>query len=194
MNPRFLTIAGLMGAGLACAAPARADIQKIEASGQWQAYAGAREDNRALCGIGTEGADTRRILIEQHTGETGLELLLRKDSWEIPANTPVVLQVQIDGGTAMPLQATGTDHQVAADLTFDQTVPFMRGIRAGRQILIAFPSGNETVWTGGLAGSARAINAFNKCRNGLGPAEAAAPTQPFQPAPSVQTPSVQSRP
>jgi hypothetical protein len=197
MNPRIVTVAGAISAALACAAPASADIHQLEVSGRWQAYSGAREDNRALCGIGTEGAETRRILIEQHTGETGLELLLRKDSWEIPANTPIVLQVQVDGGTAMPFQATGSDHQVTVDMTFDETVPLMRGIRAGRQILISFPSGNETPWTGGLSGSARAINAFNKCRNDLGPAQTTAPTQPFEPPPAVPPsvpPSVQSRP
>jgi len=185
MTPRMLLLVGAASVGLVCSLPAMAEYRQLASSGLWSAYGGTGDDGRALCGIGTEGAETRRILIQQYAGESGLEIRLRKDSWAIPANTPVEFQVQVDSGEPTVLQATGTEHQVVVAMTFDQSIPFMRGIRAGRQIRVVFPSGSELPWTGALTGSGRAMNAFNSCRAGLGPAVV---TQPFAPSPSAAPP------
>ena len=65
----------------------------------------------------------------------------------------------------------------------DQSAAFMRALRNGSVMQIIFPDGSEPMWTGGLSGSGRAINAFNDCRMQLEPG---LPTQPYStgPAPS----------
>ncbi len=185
MTPRTAAFIAVASAALTCATPAMADIRQLASSGRWSAYGGTGDDNRPLCGVGTEGAEGRRILIQQYAGDTGIELHLKKDSWDIPPNTPVTLQVQFDGVAPEPMQATGSDHQIVVNMTFDQSVPFMHDLRADRQIRVFFLSGNEPPWTGGLSGSGRAIDAFNTCRGGWVPA--GGPTQPFSPAPPVQS-------
>ena len=155
MNPRILALVGVASAALTCALPASAEIRTLATSGLWSAFGGKGDDLRAVCGIGTEGAETRRITIQQFAGDTGLELRLKKDSWAIPANTSVGIEVQFDRLPPLPLQATGSDHQLVVTMGFDQSIPLMRGIRAGRQIQIVFQSGNELPWVGGLTGSAR---------------------------------------
>lgn len=185
MTPRSAAFIAVAGAALTWAAPAAADIRQLAASGRWSAYGGTGDDNRPLCGVGTDGAEGRRILIQQYAGNTGIELLLKKDSWDIPANTPVTLKVQFDGRAPAPMQATGSGHQIVVNMTFDQSLPFMHELRADRQIRVFFLSGNEAPWTGGLSGSGGAITAFNTCRSGLMPAEG--PTQPFSPAPPVKS-------
>jgi hypothetical protein len=185
MTQRSSAFMAVAVAALTCAVPAMADIRQLAASGRWSAYGGTGDDNRPLCGVGTEGAEGRRILIQQSAGNTGIELLLKKDSWDIPANTPVTLQVQFDARAPVPMQATGSGHQIVVNMPFDQSLPFMHDLRADRQIRVFFLSGNETPWTGGLSGSGSAIAAFNTCRGGLMPAEG--PTQPFSPAPSMKS-------
>ena len=179
VTPRVFAVVGAACAALAVSLPASADVRVLATAGLWTAYGGTSGDNKAVCGLSTDGAETRRIAIQQNAGVNGLELRLTKDSWSIPANTQVELQVQFDRYPLVAMQAAGLDHALVATMTFEQSLPFMRGVRAGRQIQVYFPSGNEPPWTGGLVGSARALNAFNACRSGLGPA---AVTQPFRPA------------
>jgi hypothetical protein len=189
MIRRVPILAALASMAALCGQPASATIQPIATSGLWTAFGGTGDDNRAVCGIGTEGLDTRRITIQQFAGDTSLQLLLKKDTWAIPPNTQVGIRVQFDAWPPAALQATGAEHTLTVTLPFDQSVPFMRGIRAARQIRILFDSGNETPWTGGLNGSSRATDAFNRCRDDLTPAS---PSQPFNPqspaAPAAPTP------
>lgn len=185
MIARILAVIGVAAAALVCVPPASADIHTLVASGLWTAYGGTGDDKLALCGIGTAGVETRRIAIQQYAGDNGLDLRLTKDSWTIPASAQVEIQVQFDGASPVPMQAAGTDHQLVVNMTFDQSVAFMRGVRSGRQIRIVFQSGNELPWVGGLTGSARAIDAFNGCRRGLAPAAA---TQPFGAGPAAPSP------
>lgn len=167
---------------------AHAEVRPLFASGLWSAYGGQADDQRPVCGIATNGAEGRRVAIEQSAGETGLEILLEKPSWAIPDNTPIEVMLQIDGNAALPIRATGSATRVMIRMPFENSVPFMRGLRHGQQIRVYFPNGNETVWTGGLRGSSAVIDAFNDCRANLMPA---VPTQPFRgesgPGPSAPT-------
>ena len=187
MRARILAAVAVLSAALAATPPASAEMRSLATSGHWTAYGGTGDDNRALCGLRTDGAEARRIAIQQYAGGTGLELWLTKDSWAIPANTQVDIQFQFDAAPPIPMQAAGMDHTLVVGLTLEQSIPFMRGVRAGRQIRVLFQSGTELPWVGGLNGSARIINAFNACRGGLAPAVA---SQPFV----VPPPSVQGRP
>jgi hypothetical protein len=122
-------------------------------------------------------------------------LALQKDSWAIPPNTPIEMQVQFDRSGAVPAQGVGNGPRVVARMNFEQSVPFMRSLRNGVQIRVYFPNGNEPVWTGGLSGSGRAIDAFNECRANLVPTT---PTQPFSSsspsAPANAAPSAPTQP
>lgn len=179
------TLTGMMVA-------ASADPRPLGSSGLWSAYADTTVDNRALCGMVTVGGDGRRIAIEQAAGQSGLTLALNKNGWVIPANTDIDLRFQFDLNQQIPARATGAGSAVTVGLTFDQSIPFMRALRSDRQIRVFFPNGNEPVWTGGLAGSSRSIDAFNDCRASLGPSQ---PTQPFSspvgssPAPVTSAPT-----
>jgi hypothetical protein len=137
---------------------------------------GAGSDQRRLCGIATVGGDGRRIDIVQYGGDGGLELALQKESWSIPPNTGIDLQIGFDRSAATTVQGAGAANRVMVKFNFDQSIPFMRSLRFGSQIRVSFVTGNEPVWTGGLAGSSRAIDAFNECRTTL---DAGPPTQPF---------------
>ena len=170
-------------AGLVCfTATAQAQTQELYRSGLWSAYRGADEGG-SFCGIATSGGDGRRVAIQQAASETGLLLRLSKANWVIPDNTPVAVQFRFDDRDETPIQANGRGQTIDGHLNFEQSVTFMRTLRSGRVMQVIFPDGNETIWTGGLAGSSNAINAFNSCRASLAPA---APTQPYRPQPSPQ--------
>lgn len=157
---------------------AHAEQRHLVSSGLWSSYSDITSDNRGLCGIVTVGVDGRRIAIEQVARQSSLTVSLSKDGWAIPNNTGIDLRFQFDLNDQIPARATGAGSNVTVGLNFDQSVPFMRALRLGRQIRVFFPNGNERVWTGGLAGSSRAIDSFNDCRANLMPSQ---PTQPFSP-------------
>ncbi len=192
MRRHLITLAAIAASVSCVPGAARADMRPLESSGLWSAYGGTGPDNRPVCGITTVGADGRRIKIEQFAGDVGLELTLAKDSWSIPDGTPIDLRVQFSTRSqAIPLRGTGNGHAVHVQLTFDESVPFMRQLRGGRQILVFFPSGNEQYWSGGLLGTARAIDAFDDCRTAMAPP---APTQPFSGAPATAPSATASSP
>jgi hypothetical protein len=191
MTRSKLALAGLAAFAAAAAIPAsaRADTRILATQGLWSAYSGIGHQDRALCGIATTGADGRRILIQQYSGENGVLFSLQKDSWTVPEGTQMELRVQFDTAEATLARASGAGHLVEVEMTFEQSVPFMRDLRYGRQIQISFPNGNEAGWTGGLLGSGRAIDVFNECRMNFPPP--GGPTQPFVRAaapPAVQAP------
>ncbi len=196
---RWVLPAMALAGSLALPALARAEIRPLYTSGLWSAYGGTAENQRAVCGISTAGAEGRRIAIQQFTGDKNLDVVLEKPSWSIPDNTPVEVVVQVDGYSTRLERVTGTGTRVYAHLPFDASIPFMRAVRAGQQIRVGFPNGTEAVWTGGLRGSSAVINAFNECRAAFTPATRTqpfssdpatrpiAPTQPFAPQPPAST-------
>jgi hypothetical protein len=190
INPMRTSIVALALVA-AFAAPAWAETRTIQTSGLWSSYGGTDDNNRAVCGISTAGADGRRVSIQQAAGETELVFMLEKPSWAIPDNTPIDLQIQFDNGQPNPDRATGTGNRVSLSLPFERSVAFMRLLRERSQLRVYFPNGNETPWTGGLGGSSGAINAFNDCRAALAPS---GPTQPFPASPANPTQPFPSRP
>lgn len=173
---RSALLIGTLLATMSVAGQGHAETRTLASSGLWSTYGGTDEGGHNVCGVVTVGADGRRIDISQSVSDGGIELALQKDSWAIPPNTPIEMQVQFDRSAAVPTQGVGNGPRVTARMNFEQSVPFMRSLRNGVQIRVFFPSGNEPVWTGGLSGSGRAIDAFNECRANL---MASSPTQPF---------------
>ncbi len=171
----LVCVAGLSSAALA------GETHTLGGSGLWSAYGGTADDGRSLCGITTAGPTGKRISVQQTTGQPGIDLVLRKDSWTIPPTTPVDVSVRFDSGGSFTGRATGDGPQLVLTMSFEQSVPFMRGVRDGSVIEVTFPNGNEPVWAGGLGGSSRAIDLFNRCRSAMGPAT---PTQPYATSPA----------
>lgn len=183
---RFRLALGALVAAVSASA-AHAETRTLANSGLWSTYGGSDDQQRRVCGVVTVGGDGRRIDIAQYAIDGGIDLSLHRDSWAIPPNTEIPLQVQFDRDGAVQSRGIGEGRRVVSHLSFAQSVPFMRALRNGVQIRIFFPSGNEPVWTGGLSGSSRAIDAFNDCRTSLSSAN---PTQPYAsaPAPAVAAP------
>lgn len=172
------------------AAGAQGAPQILATAGLWNAFAANGADQRPVCGISTTGADGRRIVVQQASGETGVQVMLEKPSWAIPDQTAVDVSFQFDNGGASAERATGNATQLTVDLPFDRSVAFMRSLRGGSQIRVYFPSGNEAVWTGGLRGTSAMIDAFNDCRSRFATTPASGPTQPFaSPAPANPAPT-----
>jgi hypothetical protein len=182
---RLTLLAGCALAACAAVNPARAELRTIANAGLWSTYGGTDDQQRRVCGVVTVGGDGRRIDVAQYSADGGIDLSLQKDSWSIPANTGIDMQLQFDRDGAVPQHGIGDGRRVVAHMDFAQTVPFMRALRNGVQIRVFFPNGNEPVWTGGLSGSGRAIDAFNDCRASL---SAGAPTQPYAASPALQQP------
>jgi uncharacterized iron-regulated membrane protein len=159
--------------------------QRLASAGLWTAFAATQAD-RQICGIATTGADGRQIVVQQLSGESGIQVALEKPSWSIPDATVVDLAFQFDGGTAVGERANGSGTRLTVDLPFDRSVAFMRSFRYGGQIQVHFPNGNEPVWTGGLRGSSAMVDTFNDCRSRFVAAPLNGPTQPFAPAAPAQ--------
>jgi hypothetical protein len=162
------------------------ETHSLGGAGLWSAYGGTTDDGRSICGITTLGPTGKRISIQQTSGQTDIDVLLRKDSWTIPPNTPLDIAVQFDSGGSFSGRAMGEGPQLVLGMSFAQSVPFMRGVRDGSVIEVTFPNGNEPIWAGGLGGSSKAIDLFNRCRSAMvGPAT---PTQPYATSPAPAGP------
>ena len=190
MTSRALALAAVATLSIAYSGQLRAQTSVLATSGLWSAY-GGEVDRRAVCGVTTVGGDGRRINVQQYAGQSGVEFALQKETWSIPRDTSIDLRIQFDLNEQIPARAAGTGKQVGFRMDFEQSVPFMRALRNGRQVRVFFLGGNEPVWTGGLSGSGRAIDAFNDCRARLNPR---APTEPFTPASQPQATAAPSAP
>lgn len=176
-RPMALTVGLMAFSGAAMAG----ETHSLGGSKLWSAYGGKTDDGRGICGITTVGPTGKRISVQQTSGQNGIDILLRKDSWTIPPNTGVDVSVKFDTGGSFTGRATGDGPQLVMTMSFDQSVPFMRGVRNGSVIEVTFPNGNEPIWAGGLGGSSRAIDLFNSCRATMAPAT---PTQPYATQPT----------
>jgi len=78
ISTRISAIVGLAGA-LMCALPATADVHALAVSGNRTEFSGTDPDNKSVCGMRTDGAQTRRIAIVQYAGDTAIGIRVRFD-------------------------------------------------------------------------------------------------------------------
>eukprot|EP01037_Dinobryon_pediforme_P005433 gene5433-5488_t len=136
MKKGILLIGGALAAfcaALPAAPSARAEIRTIANAGLWSTYGGTDDQQRRVCGVATVGGDGRRIDVAQYSADGGIDLSLQKESWSIPPNTGIDMQVQFDRDGAVPQHGVGEGHRVVAHMDFAQSVPFMRALRNGRE-------------------------------------------------------------
>lgn len=200
MRPSIRT--GLSAALLTavCATAASAQMRTYYHVGSWDAFAGSGTDSKRVCGVGsTNPVDNRSLSIRFDIGGSMVSFQVKKPSWNIPANTPISVAMQIGSDAPWNVQAMGNGQVVEWTLDPNAMQAFDQQFRAGSAMSLTFPAGNEPPWTIGLNGSTAISNAFGRCvtdmsrqagvQNSLEPPPPAptepygqAPTQPFVPA------------
>ena len=171
--------------------------------GSWDAFTGTADDNRPVCGIGsTNPGDKRSISLRVEIGDDTVQFEARKPTWNIPADTPVPVVIQIGLEAPWNMQGTGDGQSVKWTLDSDSMPIFDAQFRRASSMTLNFPAGNEPPWTVGLDGSTAISNAFGRCvadlthRTGIQPTPPTGPTQPFgqsPPEPTSPLPQAPSR-
>jgi len=154
--------------------------------GSWDAFSGANEDGKPVCGVGsTNPVDNRSFSMRFQLGTDVMSFQAKKPTWKIPESTQIPVVVQLGSDAPWAAQAVGNGQTV--EWTIDRTMvqAFDLQFRRGTTMTVAFPSGNEPPWTIGLNGSTTISNAFGRCVNdmvaraGSQPAAPSGQTQPF---------------
>jgi hypothetical protein len=175
--------------------------------GSWDAFTGTADDNRPVCGVGsTNPVDSRSISLRLEIGDDTVQFEARKPTWNIPADTPIQVVIQIGLEAPWNMQGTGDGQSVKWTLDSSSMPIFDAQFRRASSMTLNFPAGNEPPWTIGLNGSTAISNAFSRCVADLThqagtKSPSAGPTQPFgrspsdgtSPFPSAQQPPASSR-
>jgi hypothetical protein len=168
--------------------------------GSWDAFTGTADDGKPVCGIGsTNPADNRSISLRVEIGDDTVQFEARKPTWNIPADTPIPVVVQIGSESPWNMQGTGDGQMVKWTVDGSSMPIFDAQFRRASAMTLSFPAGYEPPWTVGLNGSTVISNVFGKCvtdlthRTGIQPTPAG-PTQPFGRAPAEEMPAVPQPP
>ena len=108
MRPSIRT--GLSAALLTavCATAASAQMRTYYHVGSWDAFAGSGTDSKRVCGVGsTNPVDNRSLSIRFDIGGSMVSFQVKKPSWNIPANTPISVAMQIGSDAPWNVQADG---------------------------------------------------------------------------------------
>jgi hypothetical protein len=153
--------------------------------GSWDAFSGAADDGKPVCGIGsTNPVDNRSVSLRVEIGDDTVQFEARKPTWNIPADTPITVVIQIGLESPWNMQGAGDGRAVKWTVDSSSMPIFDAQFRRASSLTLNFPSGNEPSWTVGLNGSTAISNAFGRCvtdlshRTGTQVAPSA-PTQPF---------------
>lgn len=156
-------------------------------AGGWDAFTGRGDNNHAFCGVGsTNPADGRSLSIRFEIGGDQVIFEARKPGWSIPDGTTVPATMTVGSQTPWVEQATATGNALRWMMDRNTIQTFDEQFRRGDAMTVAFPSGNEPLWTISLIGSTAISNAFGRCVRDLSAratlTQDAAATQPFTPA------------
>ncbi|MCO6415411.1 hypothetical protein JYK14_04365 [Siccirubricoccus sp. KC 17139] len=190
--------------GLGClAGGAAAETRTIGVFGAWEAFGGATNDGRPVCGVSTSWQDGRYFGIKYWQGQPHFTVQLIKPSWQIPAGTRVPVALQFDQLGPWTANATGNPATATAGGFVEFTVPFnrlenfLREFRYANAAAVTFRQGSEPMWRLSLSGSNAASQAMADCvsrmAGGMAGKGSGEPTQPYggpsQPySPAPQTP------
>jgi hypothetical protein len=176
---------------------ARADDPGMKVMGHfgvWTSLAGTAQDGKPMCAIGmAKDAKGREIYIKYYPETDIIAFQVWKDSWEIPTNKEILVDVQINGGKAHSIMGLGLPDAngdgIESDLFLSgsfrtDTLQFIGEIKAGQEAKISFPDGSEGAWTLGINGATAAVESFLSCARMIAPghdldADAVEKTQPF---------------
>ena len=159
----------VLGIGLLAVlpAPASAQMSLISQSGAWTAMAGLSSGGRPMCLLRAEGRSTGRSLYLKYLhGSHAIVVHAVKLSWSIPANARIPVEMGIDNAPGWTATATRMENLAAGIewlVGLDVMDCFEAQFRAGRQLILSFPSGTEEPWEANLSGSNAMMGAFNNC-------------------------------
>jgi hypothetical protein len=196
-----LAITGLSGA------TAHAQFRTYYHVGAWDAFSGQGSDGKTICGVGTTNpADNRSVSIRFVIGGEDVLFEVKKPTWSIPADTRLVVVMQVGSNVPWTEQANGDGQTISWTMDRGTMQAFDQQFRAAGSMTMTFPTGNEPPWTMSLTGSMAISNAFGRCVTDLtaqqspppaappvpaGPTQpfGQAPTQPYAPAPGQPAPA-----
>lgn len=160
--------------GLICVAalmlfsiPAVADIKHMYSSGSWGVFYGIAENNssEALCIMSSQGNSGRSVNVKYSSISQTYFIHFKKDSWKIPDDTAIRMEIEIDSMGAWEIVGYGFGQliEVEFDPTKEDVVrAFMREMALGNSMLIKY-SGNEAPWKFSMKGTANTIPRFEEC-------------------------------
>lgn len=181
-----LVFLGLMGA-----APEGASTVVYYRAGAWEAFSSRSGPNEpgspqnsgpnaggTYCGIQTYDArNGRSLMIRHRIGTDKVMFRASKPAWSIPEGTAIAVSMQIGANAPWTLQGSGQGDTVEWSIPRDAMSAFDAQFRLSSALSIAFPSGNEPLWTAPLAGSNSIGLTLRRCIYEL--TARLAPTQPF---------------
>jgi hypothetical protein len=168
----------------AVASGASAQTRTLAQVGGWTAFGGTLNNGTPTCGVDTRDAASGRHFLIQFTANDRQRLSVRalRETWQIPPRTSVPVRMSIDAAPGWQATANGGGREVQWFIGMDTLDRFERTFRAGSNMRLDFPGGNEAPWTFSLVGTNAIMNHFLGCLRSIGATgqpQAAAPTQPF---------------
>jgi hypothetical protein len=92
-----------------------------------------------------------------------------KESWNIPSDTKMTIEIQFDRDT--PYTGNGFGKGTLVEATVQENIrDFMAEFRDANHMYIRFPDGNEGYWTADMTGSEAIAGVFAKCIKSVGSA------------------------
>jgi hypothetical protein len=186
---RAVLVAAPLAAALAygiLAPTAVAQTRTLAQIGGWTAFGGTLNNGTPTCGVDTRDRNTGRHFLIQFTANDRQRLSMRavRDAWQIPPGTPLPVRIAIDAHPGWQATAMGRAREVQWFVGLATLDRFERTFRAGSNMRLEFPGGNEAPWTFSLTGTNAIMNHFVACLRSIGAIggaqpQANAPTQPF---------------
>ena len=136
----------------------------------------------------TNFSDTRYFSVRFFNGTPGLEILMAKTGWSIPANTKSTAIIKFGNNVAWTTPLSGFAEVLLGNIGPEQLKAFVHELTSSDTFAITFLEGNELPWIGTLNGTSAAFNRMGSCIAALMPPAVTQPftsqnTQPFAPAP-----------
>lgn len=154
--------------------------REIMRAGAWRVDKVITNDtNVPMCVMTTTWAD-RAIFIKWVAGGPRLYLHMTKNTWRIPEDAEILVELKFDRDPAVNGTATTAINENGNSIILyinpDYHDKFLQQVIDADKLLIRFPDGNERTWTTNLTGTERVTPVFMRCIQEI----EAANTQPHQ--------------
>lgn len=151
---------------------AQAQPQRTYSQGPWTVLRTISDRGNAMCTLLYQFPSRDRFMSVKFTPARPNDVMFQiaRPTWRIPPGTQAGITFTFDNGRpwiAMWEQFDAVG--MATDLSRDEwTNTFARLFSASSRIRFSFAQGNEQEWSANLAGSSRALDAFNACARAYG--------------------------
>lgn len=191
------TVAALaLLSGVAAAPAVQAKFYTLGHSGAWTVSGGRSTQGNPLCVMQVDNR-TSSVMLKVDSSTPVLLLHIFETGWQIPSGQPVPVELQVDNAPALTLNGHGINipggsSGIEAIIGANDPSPLSQNtemvdlinlIGSGVSMRLAFPNGDEPVWTASLRGSNGALATFTQCVAAI----YGQPTQPFGQPTAVPT-------